>query len=171
MLLKLKLPGAPLTVPLEYGRIYDSLSVMTRSYKETAERGRKVSLGVQWVFFAASAARPSEYYSASAKRIESLLDEINAGVGSSRSDSSGSDSSSRFATLFELRYHPKFGSYPNSDLRARLFEEFWPEVKHGSIDAFDLCDRLRSLDRLTPEERAEALKDAIWAWQNQSKPK
>lgn len=235
MLVKLKLPGASQTVPPEYGRIYESLSLMTRSYRETAERGRKVSRGVQWAFVAASAAslataltsatvlvapfsgvaavlagfyvswlsnrtrkqeqaalrlwtlreeitqsfgfagqvlRPSEYYAASTRRIESLLKEISADVEPSRrSDSSGSDSSDQFKTLFELRYHPESGSYPNRELRARLFEELWPEVEHGSIDAFDLYRRLKSIDRLTPGERDEALKDAMWAWQIKSEHK
>lgn len=141
MLLTLKLPGL-LAIPAnaaDYGRIYDSLSAMTRSYKQAAERSVKVSRGVQWAFLAASTAsmasvlatatplvlpfsgvaaslagvyvawlagrtrkqeqaamrlsvlreevtqsfglagqvlRPSEYYSASTKRIESLLSEI-----------------------------------------------------------------------------------------------
>ena len=56
MLLRLKLPGSDLTAAPEYGHIYDSLSVMTRAYRETAERGRNVGRGVQWAFVAASAA-------------------------------------------------------------------------------------------------------------------
>ncbi len=109
--------------------------------------------------------RPSEYYSISAKTIEKLLDEIRAEVEPSRPDSLGSGSSSQFKIQFELRYHPKFGSYHNSVVMDRLFEELWPEVMRGSIDAFELYHRLRSLNLLTPEERAEALTDAMWTWQ------
>ena len=218
MLLRLKLPGTDLTAAPEYGHIYDSLSVMTRAYRETAERGRNVGRGVQWAFVAASAAslasalmsatalvapfsgvavvlggfyvswfadrtrrqekaamrlwtlreeitqsfglagqvlRPSEYYSTSAKTIEKLLDEINAEVTPSRPDSSPSGSSNQFKTQFELRYHPEFGSYPNIEVRDRLFKELWPEVMDGSLDTFELYHRLRSLSLLTPEERAE----------------
>jgi len=119
--------------------------------------------------------RPSEYYSTSARTIETLVDAISAEVATSRSSSPRPDSN-RFRALFELRYHPQSGSYPNKEVRARLFEELWPEVSHGSIDAFELFHRLRSLDRLLPEERDEALKDALWTWrinpsaENQSRP-
>ncbi len=238
MLLKLKLPGAGLARPANYGQIYDSLSRMTTLYRDSAERGKRLGRGVQWAFVAASAAslvsalasatdlvapfsgvalalgsvyatwladrtrrqeqaamrlwalreemtqsfglvgqvlRPSEYYSTSARAIETLLDEISAEIAPSRSGPPRSDSK-RFKVLFELRYHPQSGSYPNKDVRARLFEELWPEVSHGSIDAFELFHRLRNLDRLLPEERDEALRDALWTWrinpnaENQSRP-
>jgi len=144
MLLKLNLPDKFLndaSTPSEYGRVYESLHILTRRCEHDAERSLRASRALQWAVVAASAGsalsaltaapalmlpssviaaslagvyagwvanrarkqeqtamrlstlfeeitnsfgpsgrvlRPSEYYSASTKRIESLLDEIKA---------------------------------------------------------------------------------------------
>jgi len=48
----------------------------------------------------------------------------------------------RFAAAFDLRYEPRYGTYPNSKLRAALYDAFGRDVESGEVDAHAVCDRL-----------------------------
>jgi hypothetical protein len=67
----------------------------------------------------------------------------------------------RFRALFELRYHPICGQYPEKVLRKQLFTEIWSEVETGIVDGSALRDRVMKLDMLRLEQRRELLNDVM----------